>query len=285
MESVNIIDIAFSSTQVLISISVVFLNGVFLIALIKRRSLHTTSNAVLGCLCCSDLLIGVLSLTILPMSILKHIGITYDLLYIILFNVFLLFITFSCVFIVLVNLDRYAAICHPFKYLRYATTRLCAVIATSACLLCAFVVVIAMILDKMYSTYSAAVIFVISVCAMTFILVYCNWKIIKVIRRHKREIASLSFCRHSDGFQREAKKYRITMFLVIIFIICKLPPTLFFMTFVIWKVKATLPIVIWGMLADVLLVLNSFFNPLVYYFSSSVFRNAMKEVLCGQRQG
>ena len=283
MESVKSIYIALSSTLFLISISVVFLNGVFLIALVKKRSLHTASNAVLGCLCSSDLLIGVLSLTMLSISVLSHIGINYDLLESILFYIFLLFITFSCAFMVLVNIDRYAAICHPFQYLRYARTKLSAVISSSACLLCAFVVVIAMILDKMYSTYSAAVIFVISVCAMTFILVYCNWKIIMVIRRHKREIASLGFCRHNDGFQREAKKYRITILLVIIFIMCKLPPTLFFMTFVIWKVKATLPVVICGMLADVLLVLNSFFNPLVYYFSSSVFRNAMKEVLCGQR--
>ena len=284
MAALKSFEIVYITALLVLSISVVFLNGLFLIVLVKKSSLHTPSNTVLGCLCCNDLLMGLLPLPLLPLSILKKIGIDFETVYIALFYTSLLCITFSCIFVVLANIDRYVAICHPFAYVQYATVKLSAAISCCSGLLCAIVVIIALLIDRMYSSYSAAVIFIILVCVVAFILIYCNWRIIRVIRRHRRQIAStgLNDDKNHSGFQREKKRYRITILLVILFVVCKLPPTLFFMTVVIWKVKSTLPITIWSMLADVLLVLNCLFNPLVYYFSIRVFRNAVKAVLCCQ---
>ena len=277
-------EIVYIAVQLVLSISVVFLNGLFLITFAKKSSLHTPSNTVLGCLCCNDLLMGLLTLLLLLFTILKRVGINFETVYIALFYTSLLCIAYSCLFVVLANLDRYAAICHPFAYLQHATVRLSGVISFYASLLCTLVVIVPLLLDRMYSSYSAAVVFIIMVCVVVLILIYCNGKIIRVICRHRRQITStrLNNDRHHSGFQGEAKRYHLTVLLVILFVACKLPPTLFFMTVVIWKVKSTLPITIWSMLADVLLVLNCLFNPLVYFFSIRVYRNAVKEVMCCQ---
>ena len=51
--------------QLSLACLIVVLNVLLIITLVKRRSLQTPSNSVLGCLCSSDLLIGVV---ILPLS-------------------------------------------------------------------------------------------------------------------------------------------------------------------------------------------------------------------------
>ena len=282
MDTFKSYEIVYISAQSVLSMSGAFLNGLSLIAMVKKSSLHTPSNAVLGGLCCNDFLLGLLTLPWLLLSILKKFGINFETAYNVLFYISLLCIANSCLFVVLANIDRYVAICHPFAYVHYATVKLSAAISCFASFLCTLVVMAAKLLDWMYSSYSANVIFTIAVCAIAFILIYCNWKIIRVVLKHRRQIAStrLNSDGHLSGFQRETKSYRITVLLVMLFVVCKLPPALFYMAINISKVKNTLFIIILPMLAEVLLVLNSLLNPIVYCFSGRVFRNAIKELLC-----
>ena len=285
MELLTILVLVYVSIFSILSTSVVFLNGLFLIAFLKKRSLHSPSNAVLLGLCCSDLLIGILSFVQWILLIFGIANTFNEQTYLFFFNSFFACTGISSLFMTLVNLDRYAAICHPFKYLQYATPKLYAVISISTCLASFVVISIVYALDKTYGKNNSIVLFVIIVATAKFMWIYFNWKIFQVIHRHRREIASVE--RLSSGqqnrFQADTKRYRIMVLLIILFVSCKLPPSIFYMLVVVRSIEITNSLFIASVVFDTLLLLNSLFNPLVYYFSASMFRTAMKSVLCCQR--
>ena len=285
MESIAIFEVIAISIYLILSISIIFLNRWFMTALVKKTLLHTPSNAVLGSLSCSDMIIGIVSCFQVLILLMRKYGHTYSTIHLALFNTLLVLIGLSCIFITLVNLDRYFAICHPYKYLQYATLKLFVIISISSCLLCSLVIIAALVMDSVFRSYSAGVIFIIISCAVSSILICCNWKILRVIHRQRREIASVRIIADLDEsrFQNETKRYRIIVLLVIIFIICKLPPSACYLLPFILEGQPTISMKIFSNLSDILLLLNSFLNPLVYYCNISLFRNAMKEVLCCHR--
>ena len=200
-------------------------------------------------------------------------------------RIYFLLIGLSCLFITLVNLDRYAAICHPFKYLKYATSKLYVTISITSCLLCALVAIALLATDFIFRLYSTAVVFVLIVSALTLMLIYCNWKIFRVIHKHRREISSVqrNVDLHQSRFRNDTKRYHIIALLIIIFIICKLPPSISFMLLGFWKGQITTPLVVFSIISEFLMLLNSFLNPLVYYFNIRSFRDAMKGIMCCHR--
>ena len=279
-------EVFFKSGMILVSISVVLLNGVFMITLVRKRTLHTPSNVVLGCLCWSDIMIGILSCTLFTLLFLaKHAAIHSTARFLIL-KFYLLFICISSLFMTLVNLDRYAAICHPFKYIRCATPKRFVVISISICTIYAGIIICAFAIDSNYRLYSDSVIFMISFFTISLILIFCNCRILRVIRIHRRSIAPLnritSDCH--TGIERETKRYYFTVLLIVLFVFCKLPPVVDYGLHAIWKVKASQVITIFSKVSDYLLLMNSLFNPILYYVRIKVFREAMKVVFCPQRQ-
>ena len=279
------LSLTFISIFSILSTSVVFLNGLFLTALFKTRSLHTPSNTILGGLCCSDLLIGIFALPQWILLIREKADTFNGQTYFVFFSSFLLCTGLSSIFMTLVNLDRYAAICHPFKYLQYATPKLHATISIFTCLAFVAAVGVAYGLNHIFGRNYTIVIFVMLVVAAKCTWIYFNWKILLVIRRHRREIASVE--RHISGqqnrFQSDTKRYRIIVLLIILFAFCKLPPCIFYMLIIVGSVEISNLLLIPALVSDILLLSNSLFNPLVYYISTSVFRTAMKSVLCCQR--
>jgi len=125
------IDSMVASANVLIGVNILLMvliiisNGMFLITLIRKASLHTVSNILLGALSLSDLLIG----TILePFGIFQLVKLSQLQYNAQLFAIKVLLshslIGLSFLYVTLITCDRYLAICHPFKYLRYATNKL-----------------------------------------------------------------------------------------------------------------------------------------------------------------
>ena len=120
-----------ASANVLIGVNILLMvlrivsNVIFLVALIRKASLHTVSNILLGALSLSDLLIG----TILePFGIFQLVKLSQ-----LQYNAQLLaikvllshsLIGLSFVYVTLITCDRYLAICHAFKYLRYTANKL-----------------------------------------------------------------------------------------------------------------------------------------------------------------
>ena len=285
MDWFDILVILHLIVQFLLFIFVVILNGTFMLALVKKRALHAPSNAALGCLCCSDLLIGILTMPVWALNTsIIHNESLYDSteLFVEIAKVYWIFSGFSSLFVMLVNLDRYAAICHPFTYMQHATAKLYVVTAISACAIYALMVGFAYLVDKLYDVYCTGVIYIMITSITTLILVYCTWKIFNVIRRHRREIASvenMSNGQPQGRFQRETKRHHTIILLVALHFICKMPHIISYMLVNMHIVPFNIVLLIVSAASDNLLLLNSLLNPLVYYFSVAIFRAAMKAVL------
>ena len=281
LESVRI----YQYNNMVLSTFVVLLNAPFLIVLVKNRSLQTSSNAILGGLCCSDLITGILSVILTAINISKFEGSseTTDL-YSETFQFCLIITGLSSLFMILVNLDRYFAICHPYKYLQYATAKRCTVISICTCLAYAATVGVSYAVDSMYKGYFTNGIIMVVIIATALMLLYCTWKIAGVIRRHRIEIFSIENNRDAQHsrFQSEKKRYRITVILIILFAFCKLPQVVSYVIVVKRDIQMTTSVFSFAIVSDSLLLLNCFSNPLVYYFRMQVFRKAMKQLFCCQ---
>ena len=281
LESVRI----YQYNNMVLSTFVVLLNAPFLIVLVKNRSLQTSSNAILGGLCCSDLITGILSVILTAINISKFEGSseTTDL-YSETFQFCLIITGLSSLFMILVNLDRYFAICHPYKYLQYATAKRCTVISICTCLAYAATVGVSYAMDSMYKGYSTNGIIMVVIIVTALMLLYCTWKIAGVIRRHMTEICSIENSRdpQHSRFQCEKKRYRITVILVILFAFCKLPQVVSYVIVVKRDIQMTTSVFSFAIVSDSLLLLNCFSNPLVYYFRMQMFRRAMKKIFCCQ---
>ena len=115
------------------------------------------------------------------------------------------------------------------------------------------------------------------------VLTYCNWNILRVIRRHRRRITSAERCRDEQHsrFQRDTKKYRLVVTSVMLFIVCKTPS--FILILVVFIAKClpwTWTLRILFHFSNNLLLLNSVLNPLLFCFRVTIFRNAVKELFC-----
>ena len=268
------------SFEALLSIFVVLLNACVLITLVRKRSLHTPSNTVLGCMCCSDLLVGILS--ILPSAILMSISIkggyshNVKVFYTITTKALATLIGLSSTFITLVNLDRYAAICHPYKYLQYATVKHYVIIAISSFFIFSIFMMTSIIVDIYIFTNSeyavAASIFTVA----TSILIYCHWNVLKITARHRREIASTQRPIQNKP-QSDSRRYRVVVVLVILYLLCKIPSIIYF-ALVLNKVYGD-GMLLMALFSNIAIVLNSILNPILYCYRICVFRDAVKEVL------
>ena len=289
MGAFSIVLKAYSAIQLLFSMPVVILNALFITAFAKKRPLHTPSNSVLVCLSCSDLLIGILSFILGAIDILRIIYKSIDTwaVYNVLFYRFLAFTGVSSLFMTLLNVDRFAAICYPYQYVQYATAKFYVVIYISACLIFTLLMCASFLFNPAYRQAYAvsAFFFVISTCALTLTL--CNWKICIVIRRHRREIGSVA--RNSsesfrNGPQLETKRHRIVVLLVVVFVFCNLPHIISRVILVVLNMQYKMELEIFAIVSDILLLLNSLINPIVYCYRIQAFRSATKEVLCFQRK-
>ena len=279
-----IFTIAYLCIQFLLSISVAFLNGVFLISFAKVRSLQTSSNTVLICLCSSDLLIGVISLSLWVYNVLvvsRNTIISSVQVNIELGRAFLALVGLSSLYMALVNFDRYAAICHPYKYMQHATSRLYAIVSFSASMVYTLIIVVTFTMDNVFQVYSTAVVVMVVTVAAILHMIYCIWKVFGVIHRHRREIDSCN--RQRNGFQSETKRYHVIVLLMILFAFCKVLPMIPYIIIVIDVVEISSPLLSMALLSSLILLANGVINPLVYYFRITIFRNAVKEVLFCQR--
>ena len=272
--------------NVAIAVSAIILNGLFLIALVKRKSLYTPSNTILACLCCSDLLVCVVALPVWITSIVSYFMPAYNLSnmsWLKLFdNLGEAFANLSFQFIALVNLDRYGAILHPFMYVKHATCKFWIIISLCTSTIMFIVMIVAHFIDKMFRSDAVFVISAIFYSTITIIVFFCNWKICRVILKQRKSIASTG--RQCDGhqcrFHRETKRYSLVQILVLILVLCKLPYIMFFL-YKRFDRRTNVPLIgILRFCSDVSMILNSLLNPLVYYFRISMFRSAVKEVLC-----
>ena len=284
-----VVSIVYFSIQLFLSLGSVCLNSLVVIGLVKDTSLHTPSNAVLGLLGCCDLLIGVLSLSVWSLNVLLTFGNSntsnFEAFYAIA-EVYFAFSGLSSLFIMFLSLDRLTAICYPFKYLQRATLNLYIAISMPISVIYMMMMGTPISVDLRYHSIIASSIFITIVSTAMIILIYCNWRILKVILRQRREIASTecNIERQHTRLQRESNRYRIIVILVILYIFCQAPQLIGLLIVLTDMFQYSTSLHIFFLVSDILLMLNSFFNPLVYCFRIPSFRRAVKDILSFRRQ-
>ena len=270
------------------SVSVVA-NLLCLATLIRTTSLHTPSNILIAGLCFSDLLIGLLQqpmlLSYLFIIRTRQLHSTSHLM--VAFVVSQTCIGLSFTYTTIINIDRYLAICHPFKYYAKAThrTHLRTIFAT-------FVIwLLYTLFDRLLlwqtmmqvlrSTYAAL--------ALASILA-TNIEVMKVINRQNTAMRSIltipsnrtSRCHIQRQFTERNKAYTCAI-VTTVYLFCGIPILAIFLYIIrsgtlCWGSYQIFVATLW---ANFLVTLNSFMNPVIYCIRVKTIRKAIKKLVCG----
>lgn len=270
--------------DIIVALSTIICNSIFMITLIKTRSLHTPSNILLGALCFSDLLVGfiVQPITISFFAILRINHAINIPLVTALSVTFYICTGLSFLCIVLVSLDRYVAVCHPYKYHSLATCKTHIYLAIVATLIW-----ICFAGTRLFLAMTVVFeIIRLSLSALCIIIVIFSYaRIYKIISRHRR-------CMHADSVPssggsdtqargRERRKSCTMAIIIGIFFVCYLPYTALYVSHLIRRMYClnTQFVNILSNWSVFLVLLNSLLNPIVYYARSKEIKDAVLKVI------
>ena len=268
-------------------------NAVFLMILVKTRSLHVPSNVLLGALCVTDLLIctvlqptGIyitVNLLLTGVEKMEWIELAFDVMF-----------GFSLTIIILVSLDRYVAICHPFWYQRKATCRTHIITTVVSCIIVSSLFTPEyFVAQKRYKSVLAGAKIVgktIHYLLPAVIILFCYLKIYLVIR--KQRISQVTVGEITDSERTEfvrkkkerGKAWTISLILACFFI-CYAPSTIWALT----KEHADISpnevrFYVASIWTSYTLLLTTILNPIVYYLRSKEVRTSVRRIIvCKKR--
>ena len=267
-------------------ISIVISNGMFLIALFHKSSLHTTSNILLGAVSLSDLLVG---LILEPIWITLLVKLVQHCFHSSLFAIQLMltnaFIGLSFVYMTVISCDRYFAICHPLKYLRYATNKQ-ALKSTGILFLIMFGSSPAtmFVANKNFRT-GFYILGAIAAAIGFLLIVVSNCIVLLVVIKQKSQVMARTNRMYAGdeniaNRERERKRTNIVALMVAVFLVCYLPSAVFYHYGAVDENRQLnsyrLTVFIW---IHFLMCLNSFANPLLYCYRLRSIRRAMNETI------
>jgi len=175
----------FVALLAVVAVLAVALNALFLFAILKKKLVNSPSNFLLSVLCVTDLLTGLVSLPLYTIGVSKrNTWLTFqgDVL---IWASFCSWALQGCSFqlVVLASLDRYVAVCHPFKYADYATIKLYSILL--ACIASFFIMinVVSRLLLKEHTNVISYAFTNVYTIAFGIMLIFCSWRICKVIQR------------------------------------------------------------------------------------------------------
>ena len=267
----------FSGSYVMVGLSIpsalltIIGNTAFLFTLLKTSSLHTPLNVLLGALCITDLLAGVLGqpliislLVIKPCcSLLLKKAFDFS---------FILITVSSYIYILLISLDRFIAVCYPFRYSEHATCWSYAYISAGLFIL----ITIYAIVEERFFIFSEVTFRSIQVVFQLLIIVAVTIMFGLIYRAN-----FLNNCRsvsqHSGISTESRKEWREThtaTIILAVFIIC-------YATFVAHTLKIFLDHLgkgefsfILSVWAHYFVLLNSCLNPMIFFARSKKLRMA-----------
>lgn len=257
-------------------------NIVFFITLLKTSSLHTPSNTLLGALCVTDLLAGLvcqpLSMSILlsepapccPPQVIAYV------------MSFMLSSANSFVLSLLITLDRYAAIHYPYRYLEHASCR--KYVYTAAGLFITSIIY-GMVQQRFYLssmvTFWAIPAGVQLLILLAILIMYA--KICNVVFSHRKSMVQNmhpSF-RQRSKISKEERRRTYTVFIILAaFYACYAPHFVHTCKgFLFHLGKSTYSdnsmFALW---ANYLVLLNSCLNPIIYCARSHKIRRAAMKI-------
>ena len=259
-------------------------NAMLLVTLLKTRSLHTPSNVFVGGLCISDLLAGLVSQPLfLTMLFYTRAGLDLSSFTSIFWYSSEVFAGVSYTFILCITIDRYFAICHPFRYQRTASCgkHLCVAVALS--------LIIAPIpfISKDVFFWSSTV----CIIGMVPVMLYCFGRIYYCIRKQCKGITKVGPSEEGKtsqevqrrkqikrGKEEKGKAYSLAIMFGC-FVICYAPIMTVASIRDIFKLcqfpVSVFVLFIWS---TMLLLVNSLTNPIIYCLRMRSIRNAARAI-------
>ena len=275
----------FVASLAIVAALTVTLNATFLFAIFKKKLVNSPSNFLLAVLCVTDLLTGLVALPLYAIGVSKRsTWLTFrgDVLF---WGSFCSWALQGLSFqlVAMTSLDRYVAVCHPFKYANYATIKLYSILL--ACVVSFFVMitVVTRLLFKDYTSVLSYAYTNVYTIAFSILLLICSWKIFKVTNCKIKDNKRLTVQDVNEIRKRkhEGKRAYAIILLAAVHFICYLP---FYICFHlrhnrprIFENDVEMTIVKrWCFLP---LYVNSVLNPLIYYFRISYLRAAIRNVI------
>ncbi|XP_065053601.1 trace amine-associated receptor 1-like [Rhopilema esculentum] len=271
------------ATDLLVTVLTTVGNALFMFALCTDKSLHAPSNALIGLLCASDLLVGFicqpLFLAHLSQLIMEYRidGTQLNVLFTVLYNGS----GVSFFFTILISVDRYLAVCHPFKYHAKATyTKHLLVGISSGCLwTITFGSINYVQDDALVNTY---VKITYSISALS-VVIFCYASIYRVIRKQRRNVITIGRISRDEietnvKRKREQDRSKTVAIIIGLIVICYGP---FFIVKILgmfqssfcWNSANDYSKSIWTAFC---ILLNSLFNPIVYFVRSKEFSSSLR---------
>ena len=273
------------TTDIIPALTTILLNVIFIVTLIKTKSLHKPSNVFLGALCVSDILTGTI---VQPIFIANNIAITMsntsNLLQKSSEYSFTIVCGLSFTFLLLVTLDRYFAICHPFQYQRKASCKRHLVITVTVGL-CYATISVATLIMRCYHIGRI----ILSYMLLGFFSILASYFQIYRVAAKKRnavinlgQIANQEFRKGVSSQKKERNKAYMIGVILGFFVLCFMPYGTLYVILMAWPnqqcktVEATL---IAGLWFQILVLFNSCINPVIYFILSSEFRTAAIHII------
>ena len=274
------------NTKIIIALDIpptlitIIANAILVLTIFKTGSLQTPSNVLVGALCMSDFLVGVFSQPLfIVLLVYSQAGLDFRSFVDIFWYSARIFEAMSFMFMFYVTLDRYCAICHPFKYQRFVTCKrlIYLLIGTSI----PAIALPALNLEMFFWICLPTIIFMVP------IMLFCYGSIYYVIRKQKRIVARIGSIGEEERNEirktKENKSRAFTLAIVFVcFILCYFP-LLIVVTTKRGRSKLctfSVDLFIYYTWAELLLFLNSFINPIIYCLRMKAMRYAARNIFC-----
>lgn len=282
----NAVATLLSITLNLVTSPLIILMNVLVITSIKtRRRLQTMYNILLANLAGTDLLVGLVSQPIfISQEIFLLSGSSLNE-YCTLYSNTIWIINVPCIAsllkLALLSAERYLAMKYSLRYQSIVTTP-----RLTIAVICSWAIsVIPLILRLNITTVSfSKVLFFASVISSIVIIVYCHTVVYFISRRHMIQIKAEQMTNTAKVNFLEERKALKTTTIIVGFVFMSYLPGVFYA-----GLKYILPLfnrerqTIWLPFATTCILVNSFFNPIIYSWRNKGLRKAMSELLSFQR--
>lgn len=273
--------IATSVITVPLSLITTFGNLLVVVAITKNKRIQSQSNILLAGLCVTDLFVGLIGQPIYVARRVYELKLNFDSVYCTLVKIHIYFaylgVGLSVTTMAFVSLDRWFAICRPFRYQELQSkTRYVVIIVTTFLLY-------SILMATPYAGLPSVAIYIggsITVLISTIIIIVCYISIYTVILRHKRRITEQSVSQVQASNERsrrpaEKRKANTIAILLCILFICYCPHV----SLICYKSFSGKKMAVASRWAETIIMMNSSINPVVYCLRSTEIRDAVKAII------
>lgn len=262
------------------------LNVLVMIAVKTKRQLRTKSGIALACLATTDLIVG---LVVQPLNITTFILVLQgDETLNVLCNLIEVTVTVSvtCALasfyhLFVISGERYLAIKHSFAYEDGLVTEARVIIASGLSWLTAIIILPVRFISEASRQFMSSLTVFVALFVLIPAILYFHIAVYQEVRRNKKQIIANQISSEARAkMLRDKKSFYTTTIVVVTIILCYIPANIWLV--ILAALKDRIPANVRHIVLSItttILVLNSFFNPLIYAVRIRYFRVAFIQLL------